>query len=546
MKSPLALSVGQRMALGFVFVLGLLVAVAALHVVESRATGDRLRIIVEHNNPKSALAQSMLNHINELAVQARTITILTNVQDIAREVQALEAALAGYVRSEAQLDGLIRASSTSPQEEVLLQEISQAAQLTVPFVQRAAKEGQEGANIEATITLMEKVRPREAVWRRKVAELVALEEELNRSGYEQTKADQSRAGMLMGLLVALALVVGVLVAWRITRSVTLPVARVVSVAERIAQGDLTSSIEVDARDEIGRLLLAILSMQDRLRDLVGQIRASVDSIEIASKEVADGNMDLSYRTETTASSLQQTAASMEHLMDTVQQNTNAAGHANQLASAASQVASRGGMVVSQVVATMQEIHESSRRIADIIGVIDGIAFQTNILALNAAVEAARAGEQGRGFAVVASEVRTLAQRSAHAAKEIKSLIGSSVDRVEIGGRLVGEAGTTMADIVESVQRFTNIMREISGAAQEQSSGIGEISRAITQLDFMTQQNAALVEESSAAAASLKEQAQALSRTVTVFKLDPGVSTVALKPLGAPAALNRMPPAALSA
>lgn len=546
MKSTLALSVGQRMALGFVFVLGLLVAVAALHVVESRATGDRLRIIVEHNNPKSALAQSMLNHINELAVQARTITILTNVQDIAREVQALEAALAGYVRAEAQLDGLIRASSTSPQEEVLLQEISQAAQLTVPFVQRAAKEGQEGANIEATITLMEKVRPREAVWRRKVAELVALEEELNRSGYEQTKADQSRAGMLMGVLVALALVVGALVAWRITRSVTLPVARVVSVAERIAQGDLTSSIEVDARDEIGRLLLAILSMQDRLRDLVGQIRASVDSIEIASKEVADGNMDLSYRTETTASSLQQTAASMEHLMDTVQQNTNAAGHANQLAAAASQVASRGGMVVSQVVATMQEIHESSRKIADIIGVIDGIAFQTNILALNAAVEAARAGEQGRGFAVVASEVRTLAQRSAHAAKEIKSLIGSSVDRVEIGGRLVGEAGTTMADIVESVQRFTNIMREISGAAQEQSSGIGEISRAITQLDFMTQQNAALVEESSAAAASLKEQAQALSRTVTVFKLDPGVSTVALKPLGAPAALNRMPPAALRA
>ena len=545
MKFPLALSVGQRMALGFVFVLSLLVAVAGLHVVESRATGDRLRTIVEHNNPKSGLAQSMLNHINELAVQARTITILTDVKDIAHEVQALEAALAAYGRAEAQLEGRIRASSMSPQEEVLLREISQAARLTVPFVQRAAKEGQEGANIEATMTLMEKVRPQEAVWRRKVAELVALEEELNRSGYEQAKADQSRAGMVMGALVALALVIGALVAWRITCSVTRPVARVVSVAERIAQGDLTSSIDLDARDEIGRLLLAILSMQDRLRDLVGQIRASVDSIEVASKEVADGNMDLSRRTETTASSLQQTAASMEHLMDTVQQNAQAAGHANQLAADASQVASRGGAVVSQVVATMQEIHESSRKIADIIGLIDGIAFQTNILALNAAVEAARAGEQGRGFAVVASEVRTLAQRSAQAAKEIKSLIGSSVERVEVGGRLVAEAGTTMTDIVESVQRFTNIMGEISGAAHEQSSGIGEINRAITHLDYMTQQNAALVEESSAAAASLKEQAQALSRTVTVFKLGPGADTVALDVTVPPAIRNRPTLTALS-
>ncbi|GKS74472.1 methyl-accepting chemotaxis protein [Acidovorax sp. SUPP950] len=539
MKFPLALSIGQRMALGFVFVLGLLIAVAGLHVVESRATGSRLRTIVENNNPKSSLAQSMLNHINELAVQARTITLLTDTKDIALEVQALEAALAAYGRIETHLEGRIGESSMSPQEDVLLREIAQAARATVPLVRRAAKEGQEGANIEATMTLMEKVRPQEAVWRRKVAELVALEEELNRSGYEQAQAAQSRAGWLMGGLVVLALVVGALVAWRITRSVTRPVAKVVAVAERIAQGDLTSAIELDARDEVGRLLLAILSMQDRLRDLVGQIRVSVDSIEIASKEVADGNMDLSRRTETTASSLQQTAASMAHLMGTVQQNAQAAGHANQLASDASQVALRGGAVVSQVVATMQEIHESSRRIADIIGVIDGIAFQTNILALNAAVEAARAGEQGRGFAVVASEVRTLAQRSAQAAKEIKSLIGSSVDRVGVGGRLVGEAGATMTDIVESVQRFTNIMREISSAAHEQSSGIGEINRAITQLDHMTQQNAALVEESSATAAGLRGQAQALSRTVTVFKLEPGVLPVALAPPYPPPALNRL-------
>ncbi len=519
MKVRLHLSIGQRMTIGFVCLLSLLVAVAALHVFESRATGDRLRTIVEHNNPKSSLAQSMLNQINELAVQARTITMLTDVKDIASEVQKLEKALQAYRQIEEQLGNQVLESTASPRETVLLGEIANAARLTVPLVQRAAREGQEGANIEATQTLMEKVRPQEAVWRGKVAELVSLEEALSRSGYEEAKAAQAQAGMVMVGLVALALIFGAFIAWRITRSVTRPVAMVIGVAERIAQGDLTSSIELDTRDEIGRLLLAILSMQERLRDLVGQIRVSVDSIEIASKEVADGNMDLSRRTEVTASSLQQTAASMEHLMDTVQQNAQAAGHANQLASDASHVASRGGAVVNQVVATMQEIHASSRKIADITGVIDGIAFQTNILALNAAVEAARAGEQGRGFAVVASEVRTLAQRSAQAAKEIKALIGSSVNCVEVGGRLVGDAGATMTDIVDSVQRFTSIMREISGAANEQSSGIGEINRAITQLDYMTQQNAALVEESSAAAASLKEQAQTLSRTVTIFKLE---------------------------
>lgn len=520
MKNPLQFSIGQRMALGFLCLLGLLAAVATLHVIESRATGERLRAIVERNNPKSSLAQSMLNHINELAVQTRTITILTDVKDISREVAKLQGALGAYRQVEEQLGEHIRTSSASPREETLLREIADAAKSTVPFVLRAAKEGQEGANIEATMTLMEKVRPQEAIWRTKVSELVALEEELSRAGYEEAKAAQVRASVAMASLVVIALAVGALVAWQITRSVTHPVARVISVAERIAQGDLTSAIELDSRDEIGRLLVAIMSMQEQLRDLVGQIRESIESIEIASKEVADGNSDLSRRTEVTASSLQQTAASMEHLMETVQQNARAAGHANQLAADASQVASRGGAVVNQVVATMQDIHASSRKISDIIGVIDAIAFQTNILALNAAVEAARAGEQGRGFAVVASEVRTLAQRSAQAAKEIKALIGSSVDRVEVGGRLVGDAGATMIEIVNSVQRFTSIMGEISAAANEQSSGIGEIKHAITQLDYMTQQNAALVEQSSAAAASLKDQAQTLSQTVTVFKLGP--------------------------
>jgi methyl-accepting chemotaxis protein-2 (aspartate sensor receptor) len=259
-------------------------------------------------------------------------------------------------------------------------------------------------------------------------------------------------------------------------------------------------------------------MQDRLRALVGDIRHSADSIQTASTEVAVGNQDLSQRTEQTASSLQQAASSMTQLTSTVNQSAEAASQANQMAGSASAVALRGGEVVSQVVSTMNDINQSSRKIADIIGVIDGIAFQTNILALNAAVEAARAGEQGRGFAVVAGEVRSLAQRSAEAAKEIKGLIGSSVDRVEAGSRLVGDAGSTMNEIVASVQRVSGIIGEITAAAAEQSAGIGQVSSSVGQLDQMTQQNAALVEQSAAAAESLKGQAARLAQLVSVFRL----------------------------
>jgi methyl-accepting chemotaxis protein len=327
-------------------------------------------------------------------------------------------------------------------------------------------------------------------------------------------ADSGKLG-LMGLTLALFLPL----AWLTLRAVAKPLERAVKVAERIAEGDLGSTVDVGTRqDEIGRLMQAVASMQDRLRALVGEIRQTADSIQVASAEVATGNTDLSQRTEQAASNLQQTASSMEQLTGTVRQSADAASQANQLAASAAEVAQRGGQVVAQVVTTMDAINASSKKISDIIGVIDGIAFQTNILALNAAVEAARAGEQGRGFAVVAGEVRSLAQRSAEAAREIKSLIGNSVDKVETGSRLVTDAGATMNEIVASVQRVTDIIGEITAASAEQSQGLGTINGAVTQLDQMTQQNAALVEESAAAAESLREQAGRLAGLVGMFRL----------------------------
>ena len=312
----------------------------------------------------------------------------------------------------------------------------------------------------------------------------------------------------------------------LVRSIVRPLREAGEVSRRIGDGDLTVHVDTDRRDEIGELLRAVASMRDSLRGVVSQVRASTDSIQVASSEVAQGNADLSQRTEQAASSLQQTASAMEELTSTVRQTADSARTASQLAASASTVAARGGNVVAQVVSTMDEINTSSRKIADITGVIDGIAFQTNILALNAAVEAARAGEQGRGFAVVAGEVRSLAQRSAEAAREIKSLIGASVERVESGARLVGDAGTTMTEIVGSVQRVTDIIAEISAASEEQSSGIGSVNDAVAQLDQATQQNAALVEESAAAAESLREQARQLADLVTGFKVEAGAPAAA--------------------
>ncbi|WP_322114281.1 methyl-accepting chemotaxis protein [Aquabacterium sp. A7-Y] len=511
------LSIGRRLALGFASVILMLVGVAAMNSAEFRSIAERLRETKEVNDPKTALAHEMLNQINVLAVQARSITLIIDVKELDAEVAVLRRAQAAYVKAEQALAERIQASG-SESERRLMQALRESSKDTLPLVLRAAKEGEDGASAAATATLLNEVRPREAVWRNKVAELIALEAELNQQAYQSALDSRQRAQTVAGLVVVLAVLAGSFLAWGITRSVKAPVDRAIRIAERIAKGDLSSSVQVQSADEIGRLLAAIASMQDQLRGLVGEIRQSADNIDLASAEVAGGNRDLSARTEEAASSLQLTASSMQQLTATVRQNADAASQANQLALSASAVAKRGGEVVDRVVSTMDAIDTSSKRISDIIGVIDGIAFQTNILALNAAVESARAGEQGRGFAVVAGEVRSLAQRSADAAREIKVLIGSSVEQVESGSRLVQDAGSTMSEIVGSVQRVADIIAEITAGSSEQSGGIGQVNHSVNQLEQMTQQNAALVEESAASAASLREQAARLAALVSTFRL----------------------------
>ena len=335
---------------------------------------------------------------------------------------------------------------------------------------------------------------------------------------QQLEGTVAQANQILIVICVIALALGAVIAWMTTRAITGPMRDAVAVADNIAQGDLSHRFETTRPDEIGSMLRRLSLMQQKLHAAFTDISHATEHISHASSEVASGNADLSQRTEQAASSLQQTASSMEQLTGTVQNSAEAARTANQLATSATQVAQRGGEVVGQVVATMDEINQSSSQIANIIGVIDSIAFQTNILALNAAVEAARAGEQWRGFAVVASEVRSLAQRSAEAAQEIKGLIDASVGKVEAGARLVRDAGSTMDDIVASVQRVTDMIAGISAASTEQNQGIGQMNAAVSHLDKMTQQNAALVEESAAAAESLKDQAQRLAGIVATFRL----------------------------
>ena len=349
--------------------------------------------------------------------------------------------------------------------------------------------------------------------------LVAVQLDVAGAEYRQSQAEYGQVRWICIVASALAVVVAAAFAWALIRSITAGIDEAVKIAETVAEGDLRSRIVVRRQDETGRLVGALQRMNANLVAIVGDVRGASESIATGSSQIANGNADLSQRTEEQASNLQQTAASMEQLTSTVKQNADTALVATQLANTASESAERGGLVVGQVVATMDQITASSRKVVDIIGVIDGIAFQTNILALNAAVEAARAGEQGRGFAVVASEVRSLAQRSGAAAREIKSLIGDSVAKVEDGTRLVAEAGTAMADIVGQVRRVNDMIGEISAASGEQSTGIGQIGDAVSQLDQVTQQNAALVEESAAAAESLNQQAAQLARVVGTFKLD---------------------------
>ncbi|OWY27968.1 methyl-accepting chemotaxis protein [Herbaspirillum robiniae] len=380
-----------------------------------------------------------------------------------------------------------------------------------------------------------------------MTQLMDLQRRVGRELYEDA---QRRYQTLVGVMIAaiaIGLAVAIFMGFILVRAISRPLEQAVKVAQGVAAGDLTQDIEVRSRDETGQLMQALKEMNGNLLRIVGEVRTSTDTINTAAAEIATGNLDLSSRTEQQAGSLEETASAMEELTSTVKQNADNARQANQLAASASDVASRGGDVVRQVVDTMSSINDSSRKIVDIISVIDGIAFQTNILALNAAVEAARAGEQGRGFAVVASEVRSLAQRSASAAKEIKALIDDSVSKVGNGSTLVAQAGETMDEVVASVRRVTDVMGEITAASQEQSSGIEEINRAVTQMDETTQQNAALVEEAAAAAQSLQEQASRLSTAVSVFRLhgmhaaaaasvaSPVSAAPAAKPVAAPKA-----------
>ncbi|WP_082552004.1 methyl-accepting chemotaxis protein [Massilia sp. Root351] len=366
--------------------------------------------------------------------------------------------------------------------------------------------------------------------------LVALQLAVGKQEYADSQARYSTFRAISIASIVLGVAVGAVMGYWLLRAILVPLRGAIGVAEAVAAGDLTQRIEVSSNDEMGQLTAALKRMNDSLATIVAQVRQGTETITVASGEIASGNADLSSRTETQASSLEETASSMEELTSTVQHNTESARAADTLAHEAAAVAQRGGAVVAQVVATMGAINQSSNKIADIIGTIDGIAFQTNILALNAAVEAARAGEQGRGFAVVASEVRNLAQRSAAAAKEIKELIGDSVAHVGAGSKLVDQAGATMQEVVTSVERVTGMMSSILSASVEQSSGIEQINQAVAEMDTVTQQNAALVEQAAAAAESLQDQARTLEQAVSVFKLDAGALRTAAR--SAPAAAAR--------
>lgn len=512
-------SIAQRLGLGFGSMFALLIAVAITGGLAMQGMGGHLKQITEVNNFKTRMANDLMSHISDMAIQARNITLFTDVGKIDDQVKLIESTQKAYLDAEAVLIKNMETTGANEEEKALLTDIQAFSKITIPLFSEAAQQGSDGDNVSAVLTLTNKVQPKEVAWRKKVAELIALQDKLSGAATESASNSQKRALMMAFVLVMVSVASGGLIALWITRSVTTPIQRAMMVAQRIAEGDLTTNIEVHAHDETGRLLDAIRSMQDRLRALVGGILQSADSIQTASIEVASGNLDLSRRTEETASNLQHAASSMEHLSGVIKKSTDHAKHANQLAGLAAEVAARGGTVVSQVVSTMEDISVSSKKIADIIGVIEGIAFQTNILALNAAVEAARAGEQGRGFAVVAGEVRNLAGLSAGAAKEIKSLIDTSVENVEDGSRLVTDAGKAMKEIVDSVQRVSDIIGEITTASRAQSEGITQITHSVTQLDTMTQQNAALVEQSAASAESLKDQSSVLTRMMGSFKLE---------------------------
>ncbi len=443
-----------------------------------------------------------------------------------------QALVGGDTETRAELKGMIAATSARIDEaQKTLQSLplrdedrTQMAKITAARTdlqrmrQQASALAEQDSAAEAKAFLRQSYNPAATAYLQMLQDFVTMQQHYARERQIALGGERVRTVQIAGGFASLVLLAVCVGAYFLIRSIQHPLAQARSLADRIASGDLSARDAVTRGDEFGDLLRSLYAMSEALSRMVQQVRQSTDSIATASAEIALGNQDLSARTEQTSSNLQQTAAAMEQFTSTLQQSAGSAQQASSLAAGASGVARRGGEVVGQVVSTMQDIHHSSQKIADIIGVIDGIAFQTNILALNAAVEAARAGEQGRGFAVVAGEVRSLARRSADAAKEIKGLITASVERVETGSRLVEGAGSTMQEVVQAVQRVTDMIGEITAASQEQSAGVAQVNQAVGQLDQMTQQNAALVEQSAAAAHSLREQAQQLAQVVSAFKV----------------------------
>lgn len=506
--------IGTRLGLGFgLLVLMLLGAIAAAMLRFSQVAEINTRII-----EKEWVKADAANLINATTrANARRTMELIIVGDVAQLAQIKERIAQNKKAIDEALETLDRLVIL-PEGKALLADLKQRRGQYVQSFGKVAKLMEDGNKDEATRVMNGETLPLLDALQAPINKLTELQKKIVVDSSAEVRRSIASAQLLMTVLGAAGLVLGVAFAWWITRSITRPINEAVQVARTVAGGDLGSEIRVETRDETGQLLQSLKEMNDSLAGIVHQVREGADAMATATSQIAAGNIDLSSRTEEQASALEETAASMEQLSATVKSNYESSRHASQLAESAASVAAKGGDLVGQVVHTMEAIDSSSKRIADIIGLIDGIAFQTNILALNAAVEAARAGEQGRGFAVVAAEVRSLAGRSAEAAKEIKALINESVSNVNAGSTLVEQAGSTMDEIVVHVRRVADLMKETNIATNEQAAGISQVNQAIGQMDQVTQQNAALVEEAAAAAQSLEQQAKQLVDAVSVFRL----------------------------